>query len=108
PGAGVPLALDDFDRLSREVPVLADLKPSGKYTAVDMHAAGGSRLLLKRMIEGKWIDGSAVNVTGKTLAEEAASATERPNQDVITPVSKPKAAEAGLGILRGRLAPDGA
>ena len=105
--AGVPLALDDFDRLSREVPVLADLKPSGKYTAVDMHAAGGSRLLLQRMIEGKWIDGSAMNVTGKTLAEEAASGKERPNQDVISPVSHPKAAEAGLGILRGRLAPEG-
>lgn len=105
--AGVPLALDDFDRLSREVPVLADLKPSGKYTAVDMHAAGGSRLLLQRMIEGKWIDGSAMNVTGKTLADEAASGKERPHQDVISPVSKPKAAEAGLGILRGRLAPEG-
>ncbi len=56
--AGVPLALDDFDRLSRDVPVLADLKPSGKFTAVDMHAAGGSRLLVQRLLEGRWIDGS--------------------------------------------------
>jgi dihydroxy-acid dehydratase len=72
-----------------------------------MYAAGGSRLLLKRMLEGRWIDGSAVNVSGKTLAEEAKSGEERPHQDVISPLAKPKAAEAGLGILRGRLAPEG-
>ena len=101
--AGVALKLDDFDRLSREVPVLADLKPSGKYTAVDMHAAGGSRLLLQRMLEGGWIDGAAVNVTGKTLADEAKAGHERPNQDVIMPIAKPKAPDGGLGILRGRL-----
>ena len=104
----VALKLDDFDRLSREVPVLADLKPSGKYTAVDMHAAGGSRLLLQRMLEGGWIDGAAVNVTGKTLADEAKAGHERPNQDVIMPIAKPKAPDGGLGILRGRLAPEGA
>jgi dihydroxy-acid dehydratase len=106
--AGVPLALDDFDRLSRDVPVLADLKPSGKFTAVDLHAAGGLRLLVQRLLEGRWIDGSTLTVTGKTLADEAKGAEERPNQQVIGSAAKPIATEAGLGILRGRLAPDGA
>ena len=106
--AGVTLALDDFDRHSREVPVLADLKPSGRFTAVDMHAAGGSRLLAQRMLQAGWIDGSAMTVTGKSLAEEAAAGEERPKQEVIAPADKPIAAQAGLGILRGRLAPDGA
>ena len=64
--AGIPLALDDFDRLSRDVPVLADLKPSGKYTAVDLHAAGGSRVLAQRLLEGRWIDGASMTVTGKS------------------------------------------
>ena len=105
--AGVALALDDFDRFSREVPVLADLKPSGRFTAVDMHAAGGSRLLAQRMIAGKWIDGTAQTVTGRTLADECATAKERPHQEVIASAARPVAPEAGLGILRGGLAPDG-
>ena len=63
-----------LDRLSREVPVLADLKPSGRFTAVDMHSAGGSRLLAKRMIEGGWIDGSAQTVTGRPISAEAETA----------------------------------
>jgi dihydroxy-acid dehydratase len=105
--AGIPLALDDFDRLSRDVPVLADLKPSGKYTAVDLHAAGGSRVLAQRLLEGHWIDGASMTVTGKSLADESKSAQERPSQQVIGSAAKPIATEAGLGILRGRLAPDG-
>jgi dihydroxy-acid dehydratase len=106
--AGVPLSLDDFDRLSRDVPVLADLKPSGKYTAVDLHAAGGSRVLAQRLLEGRWVDGASMTVTGKSLADESTSAEERSNQQVIGSAAKPIATEAGLGILRGRLAPDGA
>jgi dihydroxy-acid dehydratase len=106
--AGVPLALDDFDRLSRDVPVLADLKPSGRFTAVDMHAAGGSRVIAKRLLEGKWIDGGTMTVTGRTLGDEAAQGEERPNQQVIASPGKSISKEAGLGILRGRLAPSGA
>ena len=106
--AGVTLALDDFDRHSREVPVLADLKPSGRFTAVDMHAAGGSRLLAQRMLQAGWIDGSAMTVTGRSIADEAATGAEKPKQEVIAPADRPIAAQAGLGILRGRLAPDGA
>jgi dihydroxy-acid dehydratase len=106
--AGVTLALDDFDRLSREVPVLADLKPSGKFTAVDMNAAGGSRLLAQRMIEGKFVDPSALTVTGRSLGDEATAAQERPNQEVIGSAARPIAPQAGLGILRGGLAPEGA
>jgi len=106
--AGVTLALDDFDRHSREVPVLADLKPSGRFTAVDMHAAGGSRLLAQRMAARGWIDGSAPTISGKSLGEEATAGQERPSQEVIATADRPIAPQAGLGILRGRLAPDGA
>jgi dihydroxy-acid dehydratase len=105
--AGVPLALDDFDRLSRDVPVLADLKPSGRYTAVDMHAAGGSRVIARRLLEGRWIDGHTINVSGRSLSDEATKAEERPNQQVISSIEQPIARHAGLGILRGRLAPEG-
>ncbi len=106
--AGVPLALDDFDRLSREVPVLADLKPSGRFTAVDMYAAGGSRLLAQRLMEGNFIDADTATVTGHTIRQEAAGAKERPGQKVIAPLDAPVAKQAGLTILRGSLAPDGA
>ncbi len=105
--AHVSLALDDFDRLSREVPVLADLKPSGRFTAVDLHAAGGSRLIASRLLEGGWADGSVINVSGRSLSEEARTVTERPNQEVVSTIANPIAKDAGLGILRGRLAPEG-
>jgi dihydroxy-acid dehydratase len=105
--AGVALSLDDFDRLCRDVPVLADLKPSGRFTAVDLHSAGGSRVLARRLLEGSWVDPSVKTVTGRTIGDEAQTADERPNQEVIGSLSKPIAADAGLAILRGRLAPDG-
>ena len=73
-----------------------------------MHAAGGSRVIAKRLLEGKWIDGGTMTVTGRTLADEAAQGEERPNQEVIASSAKPISKEAGLGILRGRLAPSGA
>jgi dihydroxy-acid dehydratase len=105
--AKVPLSLDDFDRLCRDVPVLADLKPSGRFTAVDLHAAGGSRVLAQRLLDGGWADASVQTVTGRTFGDEAKHAAERPNQQVISTLGKPVAADAGLAILRGRLAPDG-
>jgi dihydroxy-acid dehydratase len=105
--AGVELDIDDFDVVSRRTPVLADLKPAGRYVANDLYNAGGIRLLAKRMVEGGLLDGSAPTVTGKTLGEEAAIAEETPGQDVIRPLSNPVKDTGGLVILRGNVAPEG-
>ena len=104
---GIPLSIDDFDRVSRNTPLVCDLKPGGQYVAVDYHAAGGSRLLAKRLIDAGLIDGSGINVTGKTLAEEASSAKETPGQKVIHTVAEALKPTGGLVILKGNLAPDG-
>jgi len=104
---GIPLTVDDFDRISNKTPLLCDLKPGGKYVAVDYQAAGGSRLLAKRLIEAGLIDGSCLNVSGKTLVEEAKAANETPGQDVIHPLDKALKPTGGLVILKGNLAPEG-
>ena len=104
---GIPLSIDDFDRISSKTPLLCDLKPGGRYVAADYHAAGGSRLLAKRLIEAGLIDGSALNVSGKTLAEEASLARENAGQDVIHTVSDAIKPTGGLVILKGNLAPEG-
>jgi dihydroxy-acid dehydratase len=106
--AGLEIALDDFDRISARVPLLADLKPSGRFVATDLHAAGGSPLVAKRLLDARAIDGSAVTVTGESLATEASRAVETPGQDVVRPASRPLKPNGGLVILRGSLAPDGA
>ena len=104
---GLPLQIDDFQRVSERTPLLADLKPAGKYVAADVDAAGGIQLIAKRLLEGKFIDGSTMTVTGKSLAEEASAAKETPGQQVIAPLSKPLKATGGLVILKGNLAPGG-
>ncbi|HXH05698.1 MAG TPA: dihydroxy-acid dehydratase, partial [Vicinamibacterales bacterium] len=106
--AGVPLALDDFDRISARVPLLADLKPGGRFVAVDLARAGGSRLLARRLLDGGFLDGSQLTVTGKTIASEAEAAVETPGQEVVRPLDRPLKPHGGLVILRGSLAPDGA
>jgi dihydroxy-acid dehydratase len=106
--AGVELALADFDRISASVPLLADLKPSGRFVATDLHAAGGSTLVAKRLLEVRAIDGGAPTVTGRTLGEEAACARETPGQEVVRTADQPLKGNGGLVILRGSLAPDGA
>jgi dihydroxy-acid dehydratase len=104
--AGVPLKLDDFDKIFAKTPVLADLKPGGRFTAPDMSAAGGMRLLGKHLQEaGLLQDGPTVS--GRTLFAEIAEAHETPNQKVIRPLSNPLKKEGGLAILRGSLAPEG-
>jgi dihydroxy-acid dehydratase len=105
--AGIPLTIDDFDRISKNTPLLCDLKPGGQYVAADYHAAGGSRLLAKRLVDAGLIDGSAWNATGKTLAEEAAQAAETAGQQVIHTVDKAIKPTGGLVILKGNLAPEG-
>ena len=105
--AGVQLEIDDFQAVSERTPFLTDLKPSGRFVAADMHRAGGIRLLAKRLVEGKYLHGSAKTVTGQTIADEAKGATETPGQEVIAPLSKPLKATGGLVILKGNLAPEG-
>jgi dihydroxy-acid dehydratase len=104
---GLPLDIDDFQRVSERTPLLADLKPAGKYVAADVDAAGGIQLIAKRLLEGKHVDGSAMTVTGQTFAEEANKAKETPGQMVIAPLSKPLKTTGGLVILKGNLAPGG-
>jgi dihydroxy-acid dehydratase len=104
--AGVPLAIDDFDAISARTPVIADLKPGGRYAAADLHAAGGVALLLARMFDaGMLVD--APTVSGRSLRAEAERAREREGQDVIRTAASPLKARGGFAILRGSLAPDG-
>jgi dihydroxy-acid dehydratase len=105
--AGVPLEIEDFQKVSERTPLLCDLKPFGKFVAADMHRAGGIRLLAQRLCQAKKLHENATTVTGKTLAEEAGSAIETPGQEVIAPLDKPLKASGGLVILRGNLAPEG-
>src|SRR6201987_1021411 len=105
--AEVKLEIDDIHKISERTPLLADLKPSGRFVAADMHRAGGIGLLAKRLMSGKYLHGSAKTVTGQTIAVEAEKATEAPKQEVIAPLDKPLKATGGLVILKGNLAPDG-
>ncbi|NWJ42477.1 MAG: dihydroxy-acid dehydratase [Geothrix sp.] len=105
--AGVPLSIDDFDQVSARTPLLADLKPGGRFTAPDLHAAGGIRLVAQRLLEGGKLHGAALTVTGRTVAEELASAQETPGQQVVRPFANPIKASGGLVILKGSLAPEG-
>jgi dihydroxy-acid dehydratase len=104
---GIPLSIDDFDVISTRTPYICSLTPAGKYVASDYQAAGGSRLLAKRMIDAGFADGSALTISGKTLAEEAALAKETPGQDVIHTFENPIKPNGGLVILKGNLAPEG-
>jgi len=105
--AEVPLTIDDFDAISSRTPIIADLKPAGRYLAVDVHRAGGIPLIAKKLLEAALIDGSQMTPSGKTIAEEARSAMETPGQDVIRPASTPIKKTGGLVILKGNLAPEG-
>ena len=105
--AGLALELADFDRISSRTPLYVDLKPSGRFVATDLHHAGGSPLVAKRLLEAGAIDGSAQTVTGRTLAAEAADARETPGQEVVRPAGQPIKPSGGLVILHGSLAPDG-
>jgi dihydroxy-acid dehydratase len=105
--ARLPLSIEDFDRISSRVPILADLKPGGRFMATDLYAAGGTALVAKRLLDAKILHGSTITVTGRTLAEEAASAKEAPNQEVVRKLDKPLKPTGGLVILKGNLAPEG-
>jgi len=105
--AGVELSLDDFQKISERTPLLVDLKPAGRFVAVDVDRAGGMAVIAKRLADGGYVDGSAMTVTGRTFSEEAADAKETPGQEVIRPLSNPLKTSGGLVILKGSLAPEG-
>jgi dihydroxy-acid dehydratase len=105
--AKLPLSIDDFDRISSRVPIIADLKPGGRFVATDLYAAGGTALIAKRMLEAGLLRGDAITVTGRTLAQEAAAAKETPAQQVVRKLDAPLKPTGGLVILKGNIAPDG-
>ena len=104
---GVPLDIDDFDVISNKTPLLADLKPGGRYMAKDMYAAGGIALVANRLLEAGLLHRDEMTVTGRTIGDEAAEAIETPGQPVLRPLSDPIKPTGGLAILHGNLAPDG-
>jgi dihydroxy-acid dehydratase len=105
--AEVELEIDDFQAVSNRTPLLVDLKPAGKFVAVDVDTAGGIPVIVKRLVDGGFADGSLKTVTGRTLAEEAADSKETPGQPVIRSLDNPIKKTGGLVILRGSLAPEG-
>jgi dihydroxy-acid dehydratase len=105
--AGVPLDIDDFQTISERTPLLVDLKPAGKFVAVDVDKAGGIPVIAQRLLNGGYVDGSTMTVTGRTFAQEAAEAKETPGQEVIHALNNPIKKSGGLVILRGSLAPEG-
>ncbi|MYA28443.1 MAG: dihydroxy-acid dehydratase [Nitrospira sp. SB0672_bin_25] len=104
---GVALDIDDFDAVNQRIPLIADLKPGGRYMAADLYQAGGTRLVAKRLIEAGLLKGECVTVTGRTIKEETETAAETPGQEVLYRPEEPIKATGGLVILHGNLAPDG-
>jgi len=105
--AGVRLTIDDFDKINRKVPLLADLKPGGRFMAADLYAAGGTTLVAKRLLDAGLLHADQLAVTGRTIGEEARQASETPGQQVVRPLSNPIKPTGGLVILKGNLAPEG-
>jgi dihydroxy-acid dehydratase len=105
--AEVDLEIDDFQTVSEHTPLLADLKPSGRFVAADMHRAGGIRLLAQRLMQGNYLHPSAKTVTGNSIGAESESAKETPGQEVIAPLDRPLKKTGGLVILKGNIAPEG-
>jgi dihydroxy-acid dehydratase len=104
---GIELEIDDFDEIASRTPVVADLKPGGRFVATDLHAAGGLALVARSLVDAGLVHADAPNVDGRTLAEIAASARETPGQEVVVPAERALKPTGGIAILRGNLAPDG-
>jgi dihydroxy-acid dehydratase len=104
---GIPFELEDFERVAARTPVVASLKPGGRFVATDMHEAGGVALVARELVKADLVHAGARNVDGRTLGEIAAAAVERPGQEVVVPIETPLKPTGGLAILRGNLAPEG-
>jgi dihydroxy-acid dehydratase len=104
---GIPFELEDFDRIAARTPVVASLKPAGRFVATDVHEAGGVALVARELLKAGLVHSDAPNVDGRTLGEIAAAVVERPGQEVVVPIETPLKPTGGLAILRGNLAPEG-
>ncbi|MGH3137395.1 MAG: dihydroxy-acid dehydratase [Gaiellaceae bacterium] len=104
---GIPFELEDFDRIAARTPVVASLKPAGRFVATDVHEAGGVALVARELVKAGLVHGDAANVDGRTLEEIATAVVERPGQEVVVPIEAPLKPTGGLAILRGNLAPEG-
>jgi len=104
---GIPFELEDFDRIAARTPVIASLKPAGRFVATDVHEAGGVALVARELVKAGLVHGDAPNVDGRTLGEIATAVVERPGQEVVVPIETPLKPTGGLAILRGNLAPEG-
>jgi len=104
---GIPFELDDFHRIAARTPILASLKPAGRFVATDVHEAGGVALVARELAKAGLVHAGAPNVDGRTLGEIAAAARERPGQEVVVPIETPLKPTGGLAVLRGNLAPEG-
>ncbi len=105
--AGVRLAIDDFDRISKKTPLVADLKPWGRFVATDLYDAGGITLVAQRLLDARRLHAEAITITGRTIGEEARQARETPGQQVVRPVDRPLSPTGGLVVLHGNIAPEG-
>ena len=105
--AGIPLEIDDFSRIADRTPIVADMKPGGRFSASEMHDAGGVALVMRELLRRDLLHGDAPTVDGRTIGEIAAAAVETPGQRVVVPIDTPLKASGGLTILRGTLAPEG-
>jgi len=105
--AGIPLEIDDFSRIADATPIVADMKPGGRFSASEMHDAGGVALVMRELLKRGLLHGDAPTVDGRTIAEIAAAVVEAPGQQVVVPIETPLKASGGLTILRGSLAPEG-
>src|SRR5205807_2135801 len=104
---GIPLEIDDFDEIASRTPVIADLKPAGRFAAADLYEAGGLGLVARELVKGGLVHTEARNVDGRTLGEIAGAAEEKPGQEVVVPIERPLKETGGLQILRGNLSPEG-
>jgi len=104
---GIPLELEDFDRIAERTPIVASLKPGGRFVATDMHAAGGVALVARELLKAGLVHGDAPTVDGRTLGQVATAVVETPGQEVVVPIERPLKPTGGLAILRGTLAPEG-
>ena len=104
---GIDLTIDEFDHIASRTPVIADIKPGGRFVAADLHAAGGVALVARELLKAGLVHGDAPNVDGRSLAEVARAVVETPGQEVVVPIETPLKATGGLAVLRGNLAPEG-